>query len=182
MPYAALSESNSVVTKMLAGFHDLAVVWDSTFKRGDPEDNSFRFVSGCNTLIYQLSAITRTKSDIKKEFIFESLYLAMLLYACRGASNGQAIKKLLKLTPQNLRYILDRADIAHAWSELPGALIWCLFVGSTEEKSLDTPWFIAQLMQITTGYNIVKWEYVKHTALVFTWLIQCSREKAILER
>jgi hypothetical protein len=182
MSYTDFSKSNTVVADMLFSFHELAVMWDSSFVRDNLDGDSHRFVTSCNTLVHQLATIGRVGGHKKKGFIFESLYSAMLMYACRGATNGQAIKGLLKLNPQNLRSTLERDDIAHAWSMLPGALLWCLFVGSTEEASSDTPWFIVQLMQIATGYNIIKWKHVQHVALVFTWLIQCSRVKTILER
>lgn len=167
---------------MLANLHELAFIWDPSFLRNDPEGNSQRFVTGCNTLIHQLSTLMVVGSNWEEGIICESLHLAMLLFACRGATNGHAIKRMLKLNAQNLRLILERDEVVQAWTAIPGALVWCLFVGSTEEDCLDTPWFIAQLMQVTTGYTMLRWEHLKHSALVFTWLIQCSRAKAILER
>jgi hypothetical protein len=107
------------------------------------------------------------KDEIYNEHdhVLASLLLAMLLNSSSLDSNST-----LKCI-ERLKNHLNETSIQSFWHPFPGALIFCLIVGmATSKNTLYRPWFVANLMRVTTGLAFENWEGLKQCLYCFSEL------------
>ncbi|KFZ19125.1 hypothetical protein V501_00807 [Pseudogymnoascus sp. VKM F-4519 (FW-2642)] len=164
---------------------NLANVFDASFRRQDPTHNADAFTSGCNLALQEISiAQGLSKKQIEGyDAVYECLGKATLMYCCRGSVNGPSILLLQGLNAQTLRQRLETTNLLGYWFPYPGALIWCLLVGSTDHAThADQLWFVSQLLRVLIGLSMDFWEELDYSLPVFAWLVNCSQRRALLER
>lgn len=163
-----------------------AIIWDTGFTRANDTSNELRFKKGCAILFARMSMLDNSyhseASATVNDHLYESCRLATLLYCSRGLELSLlpiARKELVIL----LRDSLEKTNLVGYWNGLPGALIWCLLVGSTEDSSNHYySWFISQLLRTLMGIPADYWDELRHTLEVFSWLVKCSLRKSVIER
>ncbi|KAH8807893.1 hypothetical protein F5884DRAFT_348749 [Xylogone sp. PMI_703] len=95
------------------------------------------------------------------EILF-SLRLAILLYY--GISDRFVAHRLV----EQLKTHLNESFIESFWSPFPGALLFCLVIGlRTSKNTRYRPWFMANLIRVTTGLAFETWEGLKECLFRF---------------
>ena len=159
-----------------------ALAFDRNFIRNRNKHNATAFSSGCNVLL-QETALMQSVFEKKYDMYFEATAMATMMYCCRGASNGKTVMLLKGWTAHKLRMILEDTDVEGYWPLYPGALIWCLLIGSTEiGVAGDRSWFRSQLLRAMFGLSMGYWRYLRENLHVLTWIVRCGQEEAVVER
>jgi hypothetical protein len=145
------------------------------------------FARGCKYLHDQISTLNSQNKPretwTSDDYAFESLRLACLIYCSNGVEMEQTRWGRRRARLQELHKLLNHTNIAKDWTNIPGALIWCLAVGANESWGCpEYSLFMANLMPMLLTLAMECWKELERTLNVFSWLFKCCQNSTVLAR
>jgi hypothetical protein len=118
-----------------------------------------------------------------EDYEFEAFRLACLLYSSHGAETEDIRSAQRRNRVQQLHKCLTNSEISTYWTGIPGALIWCLAVGTKESwESEEYSWFQACLTPMLLMLAMERWKQLERSLNIFAWLFKCARTGTVLAR
>jgi hypothetical protein len=93
--------------------------------------------------------------DLPIGHITECCRLATLIYSSKADGSDTSLEHL-----QALKIGLQKTELGEDWLRFPGALLWCLIVGTCWAKS-NKPlysWFVSQLLRFWAPICLHRWD------------------------
>lgn len=145
------------------------------------------FVNGCCYLRDHIATLSREAKPEEfwttDDFEIESLRIACTIYCSNGTEREETRLKNRRGRLRELLELLNHTDLSKYWTDIPGALIWCLAVGANESWGCsEYSWFMARLMPMLMMLAMECWKDLKMTLSIFSWLLKCGRNSRVLVR
>lgn len=171
------------VLVLISVLQGLASTWD----RKDAALSPSAFETGCKSLYDQTTSIIPSEKDKLnwkvEDYEFEAFRLACLLYSSQGVEDTHTQSQLRQSRVSELRRCLSETQLSDYWTDIPGALIWCLAVGAKESWGLaEYYWFMPRLFPMLMALAIERWDELEISLSIFGWLFRCSRVGIVLPR
>jgi hypothetical protein len=135
----------------------LSILKDTFWLANDELTTGSTFISSNSEISTYLSLHypTPPSTIAPQDYIHRSCHLAVLLYHSLHPYTDDKINQL-----HNLKDCLLLSDMNGLWLPFPGALLWCLLVGSdcATGHGVLYSWFATQLMSLWVPSSMHRWE------------------------
>ncbi|KAI9734355.1 MAG: hypothetical protein M1834_002461 [Cirrosporium novae-zelandiae] len=166
-------------------WHALSNESNETSTDDDEQTRGTYFATSCHHLYTSLVSITVEDDPTPAatqtpwtplRFGIEACRLTGLIFAARGIQSScpHSTPTPLPFHPiRTLQSHLKNSKITSFWGLYPGAVLWCLLVGSSEEEpSFARDWFRVQVTRTLMAGGIW-WSHTRRSLEVFVWLVRC---------